>query len=342
MRRLALVAGGVTAAALALNIRKNEASAKSNPLDEYKYIVVGGGTGGCITAYTLAKLMQESSLPGRVLLLDAGDGFFDANGPHPHISEWFNNWAKFSVAHETEGEGYNYHPSSGSTHIGLGGAGTHDTRITFYPREEQMERLAMKMGWTTQELMSYYQIALDMMPLKSARYGERFFDAALQTLEQEKAIKTVDELEGRVLPGTAGYVSVAMFDDENRWTSAYLVDPNSPLKPENLDVQTRSPVNKVLFDRKGPIPRAIGVLTQDDREIVTKGEVVITAGSLETPAILQRSGIGPRSVLEAHSIDVVVANDEVPILVLLDRPRPASDPLLGWSWSGSSRVTCDL
>jgi hypothetical protein len=36
---------------------------------EYKYIVVGGGTSGCITAYWIAKLMTTNNIPGRVLLI---------------------------------------------------------------------------------------------------------------------------------------------------------------------------------------------------------------------------------------------------------------------------------
>lgn len=116
--------------------------------EKYKYVVVGAGTGGCITAYVLASKMQEYNIPGKVLLLDSGDAYYPSKTtffsrmkkiikayhspskstlyPHPKMWHWFTNWSKLSHAHETIGIGYL--PVPASSHIGVGGGGAHDTR----------------------------------------------------------------------------------------------------------------------------------------------------------------------------------------------------------------------
>lgn len=68
----------------------------------------------------------------------------------------------------------------------------------------------------------------------------------------------------------------------------------------NLRVETGVTVARVLV-RDGV---AVGVQTADGREIPA-AEVIVCCGATESPALLQRSGIGPRAVLEPLGIDVV-------------------------------------
>lgn len=49
-------------------------------IDEFAAIVVGGGSGGCVKAYFLAKWMHEHSVPGHVLLLDRGAPYSPTHG----------------------------------------------------------------------------------------------------------------------------------------------------------------------------------------------------------------------------------------------------------------------
>ncbi|MFB9265047.1 GMC family oxidoreductase, partial [Bradyrhizobium erythrophlei] len=69
----------------------------------------------------------------------------------------------------------------------------------------------------------------------------------------------------------------------------------------NLTIRTATRVHKVLFDGK----RATGVLLEDGSTVAAKREVILTAGALATPKILQLSGIGPAAHLHEHGIDVV-------------------------------------
>ena len=81
----------------------------------------------------------------------------------------------------------------------------------------------------------------------------------------------------------------------------------SYLKPvlgrANLRLIRGALVDKILFDGK----RACGVrfrLHGARREVKVRGEVLLSAGTIQSPAILLRSGIGPGAALRAHGIEV--------------------------------------
>ncbi|TIC96156.1 Pyranose dehydrogenase 1 [Colletotrichum higginsianum] len=79
---------------------------------------------------------------------------------------------------------------------------------------------------------------------------------------------------------------------------------------DNYETITGQRVLRVLFDGE----TAVGVsfvganstTTEGARTVKAKKEVVIATGAIRTPQLLQRSGVGPKSLLEAAGIDVVV------------------------------------
>ncbi|KAK3290935.1 uncharacterized protein B0H64DRAFT_49805 [Chaetomium fimeti] len=81
-----------------------------------------------------------------------------------------------------------------------------------------------------------------------------------------------------------------------RSTSQDLLTP----RPENLTILTESPVQRVLLKGK----KAVGVESNGQQYLASK-EVILTAGSLDTPRILMHSGIGPKEQLEKYNIPVV-------------------------------------
>jgi len=75
-------------------------------------------------------------------------------------------------------------------------------------------------------------------------------------------------------------------------------------KRSNLTVVKHALVTKVLFDGK----TATGVkcdIRGDIKKFTANKEVILCAGSIGTPQLLQVSGVGPRDVLEAASIELV-------------------------------------
>eukprot|EP00602_Paraphysomonas_sp_CaronLab_P002157 CAMPEP_0185028500 /NCGR_PEP_ID=MMETSP1103-20130426/14234_1 /TAXON_ID=36769 /ORGANISM="Paraphysomonas bandaiensis, Strain Caron Lab Isolate" /LENGTH=646 /DNA_ID=CAMNT_0027562927 /DNA_START=62 /DNA_END=1999 /DNA_ORIENTATION=- len=291
-----------------------------NGIDEFSSVIVGGGTGGCTTAYLLAKWMEEHKIPGTVLVVDRGVAFSPEEGPDPKMWGWFDNWGSFGEAHMTLHSDGSHYPVTATDHKGFGGCGSHDTRITYQLRPEQQQRMSDFMGWSVAELNVYYQAALNLMPLYRANpVEEPFYTACIDALTKNGPLKRIpgDEYKSRIVVDSIAQCSMAMFgSSELRWTSAYLL--HDAVRPKNLVVLSCADVQRVELERKsdGKLTAHSVVIVRKDgtkerAQLSNRGCVAITSGALGAPAVLQRSGIGPAEKLRSLDIDVVVDNAEV-------------------------------
>lgn len=169
----------------------------ANGSDTFAYIVVGGGTAGCITAYLLAKWLENNGRSETVLLLDRGPPFSAAEGPSPVMDAWYDNWGSFGEAHTAfRADGSDY-PVVPTTHNGVGGCGSHDTRISFLMREEQRNRVSSAMGWSSARCKMYFQAALDLIPLQpSMPEEEEFYSKLITSLSDKSFPHHYDRLPG--------------------------------------------------------------------------------------------------------------------------------------------------
>lgn len=112
-------------------------------------------------------------------------------------------------------------------------------------------------------------------------------------------------------PSSTGVGAFPMNRDRGRRMSTALTYLRPALDRPNLTVRGDAPVTQVRIERgraTGVTVRAAGTGATEE---VGAGEVVLAAGSIHTPAILWRSGIGPASELAGLGIEVVVPNDAV-------------------------------
>ncbi|KAI7968486.1 hypothetical protein EIK77_006505 [Talaromyces pinophilus] len=82
----------------------------------------------------------------------------------------------------------------------------------------------------------------------------------------------------------------------------------------NLTILTGTIAKKILFDTTGLEPVATGILAQSKdgpKKTLNAREVILSAGALMSPQILELSGVGSRSLLEKHGIPVVIENPNV-------------------------------
>jgi choline dehydrogenase len=78
----------------------------------------------------------------------------------------------------------------------------------------------------------------------------------------------------------------------------------------NVKVETGAQITRILFEGR----RAVGVEYRQGgvpKEARAAREVILSAGAVNTPQLLQLSGIGPAELLRAHGIAVLQANDNV-------------------------------
>lgn len=126
----------------------------------------------------------------------------------------------------------------------------------------------------------------------SLKWDESFADFLEKTWEYYP--KNLDHNSGDVLGAAVCQLST---HDGYRVTAsgAFLSSP-----PANLTIRINSPVTKILFQGK----KAVGVETSGKKLIVRK-EVILSAGTVDTPKLLLLSGCGPTSDLNELGIPTV-------------------------------------
>lgn len=97
--------------------------------------------------------------------------------------------------------------------------------------------------------------------------------------------------------------------DTTRHTRSYAASSYLPLAGKNLEVKTNTQVAKVNLmkcKRRRPGYRAVGVTLDGGEFIEAKKEVILSAGSVQSPGLLELSGIGQPAVLKAAGVTPLV------------------------------------
>lgn len=141
------------------------------------------------------------------------------------------------------------------------------------------------------------------LELSTTRPGDPLAEAFIAAGER-MGVKRVDNLNNPAQEGV-GYAQQTIRRGIRISTARAFLDRAE--KRPNLQIVTGFDADRVIFKDK----RACGVegrLGQIARRYTTEGEVILCAGALNTPAILQRSGVGDPGLLGRHGIEVVADN----------------------------------
>ncbi|KAK0612444.1 hypothetical protein B0T17DRAFT_648607 [Bombardia bombarda] len=131
---------------------------------------------------------------------------------------------------------------------------------------------------------------------------------------------SADPREGNAIGAFQNPASIDPVTKTRSFAATAYYTPEVAARP-NLVVLTETTVNRILFSAPSSAadePTATGVeLTTRPNETLTVsvvpsgGEVILAAGALHSPAVLEHSGIGSPAVLNPLSIPVLVANPSV-------------------------------
>lgn len=272
----------------------------------FDFIIVGGGSAGCVLARRLADTGNVS-----VLLLEAG-----ASDWHPllHIPAGF---AKLTGT--SHSWGYETSPQSGLNGKKvwypqgrvLGGGSSINAQLYTRGNRWDYDNWAAHgcEGWSYDEILPYFIRSEDNSRYADGYHGQggpllvsdvipHKLTTVFVRAAQQAGMTFNPDFNGACQKGL-GYYQVTNRDGRRSSASRCYVWPVRG--NEHLAVRTRAHVERILF-RKG---RAVGVELEGKR-IEASREVLLTAGAIGSPRLLMHSGIGPAGHLAEIGIDLVM------------------------------------
>ena len=283
----------------------------------YDYIIVGGGSAGCVLANRLSKNPEN-----KVLLLEAGgkDNYIWIHIPVGYLYCMGNprtDWGfKTSKQKGLNGRQINY--PRGRV---LGGCSSINGMIYMRGQANDYDgwRDMGNTGWGWKDVLPYFKKSEDYYAGADDFHGsggewrvekQRLSWEVLDAYRDAAQQAGIDKIEDFNRGNNEGS-SYFRVNQKNGWrwnTSKGFLRP--VLKRTNLKVITQAQVQRVIFDDQ----RACGVEVMLKGKAVTyrtNGEVILSAGAIGSPQILELSGIGNPNYLRKAGIDVVYQSNEV-------------------------------
>ncbi len=254
----------------------------------FDYVVVGGGSSGCIAAAGLADNPDNA-----VLLLEAGPAAEDhpetlsADGyKHAFINDQVF-WERFS-APQRHAAGNRVFMGTGSV---LGGSGSVNGMV--YTRGSKHDYAEWPTGWQWDDVVPHFeQLEAKLRPNQRPPTG---WTEACVSAAVTNGFRFSEDFNDGDLSNVIGYEWMNYEGDRRR--NSYVAFIQDAEHRPNLQVRTKSKLHRIVFDEH---KRAVAVEFEHAGSLQraqVRREVVMCAGALETPKLLMLSGLGADQAL---------------------------------------------
>ncbi len=275
----------------------------------FDYVVVGGGSAGCVVAHRLVRAGRS------VLLLEAGPAddslYIRMPATFVRVIGTERTWP-YQSEPQPQAAGRTLHVPQGRT---LGGGSSVNAMVYIRGTRDDYDDWAAQgcAGWAWDDVLPVFKRAECNERLSQPLHGTdgplRVTDGHRHPLSrafvkaaQETGLRYNDDFNGERQDGV-GFYQTTTFDGERGSTSAtYLAAVRGDPR---LAVVTGAHVLRVVV--QGGEATGVEYRRKDGATVAADArcEVVLAAGGLASPKILQLSGIGPGGELQALGIDVV-------------------------------------
>ncbi|RVX75907.1 hypothetical protein B0A52_00264 [Exophiala mesophila] len=282
-------------------------------VDSFDYVIVGGGTAGCVIASRLAEYLPNK----KTLLIEAGPSDF-MDDRVLDLKQWLN-----LLGGELDYDYGTTEQPNGNSHIRhsrakvLGGCSSHNTLISFRPFEYDCkiwESLGAQ-GWTFPTMMRVLNKLRNTVQPVHARHRNQLCKDWVESCSTAMDIPIIHDFNQEIstkgaLRTGVGFFSVSYNPDDGRRSSASVAYIHPILRGDekrpNLTILTNAWVSKVNV-KGGDTVTGVTLKLQsgETRTLTAKTETILCAGAVDTPRLMLLSGLGPKQQLTSLSIPVV-------------------------------------
>ncbi|QFP77406.1 GMC family oxidoreductase [Deinococcus sp. AJ005] len=284
----------------------------SSAQQNYDYVVIGAGSGGCAVS---ARLQEGGA---QVLLLEAG---VPDETPEIHIPAAFPKLFKSPLDwnYETEAQehlnGRKLYWPRGKM---LGGSSSINAMIYIRGHRADYDGWAAagNHGWGYDDVLPYFLRSEDFedgaseyhnaggpLHVENRRYTHEICDAITEGFK-ELGHPANDDFNGESMEGVGRFHVTQKGGARHSAAVAYLRPALASEGPGKLEARTGAHVTRILFEGK----KAVGVEYLDGTEpqqVMAGKGVILAAGAITSPHLLMLSGVGERAQLEAAGVEVL-------------------------------------
>lgn len=282
------------------------------------YVIVGAGSAGCV----LANRLSESG-KNHVILLEAGGSDLHpwVRMPIAYGKTFYHpsfNWRYQTEAEKSLNSRQIYWPRGRV----LGGSSSINAMVFIRGQREDYDGWAAlgNSGWAYDDLLPFFKRMEDNIaggdewrgtggPLTVSSVDTTVHPLCKNYLAaaQNMGLSHNADFNGASQEGVGIYQITTRNGLRASTSSAYL---RPAMRRDNLNVVTNALVTRVIFDGK----KAIAVEYRRGDQLVTvraNKEIILCAGAVNSPQILQLSGIGDANLLKSHGIEVIHSASQV-------------------------------
>ena len=280
----------------------------------YDYIIIGAGSAGCVLANRLSANGQN-----KVLVLEAGgsDKRFWIQTPIGYGKSFYDESVNWKYTTEAD-PGINNRSSYWPRGKVIGGSSSINAMVYIRGQHQDYDdwRELGNPGWGWDDVLPYFRkletfsdgadkFRGDAGPLYVNNVSDQYHPLCKRFIEagQQIGFNYNPDFNGAYQEGV-GFYQITTRDGRRMSAARAYLHP--ALKRPNCEVITRAQVTRLIID--GGVAREVEFIHKgQSRRVKANREIIVSAGAINSPQLLQLSGIGDARLLQSFGIETQVS-----------------------------------